>query len=167
VDGVEQRLLAVDDVKQKDGEEERMGGAESEEEKYEVNDVVDNLRVRANLSDAPLECPGVTDNFDWRRVIGVVLQCRITTDSVHWRRFHHGGQFFVVLRQLVAQNVNVVADLFGTGRLFSTDQFLLVIGFAGNVHQLARIHVVQDPFCVLAVATTLHDGQQQLGGVVF
>jgi hypothetical protein len=99
-------------------------------------------------------------------VIGVVLQGRITADSVHWRRFHQGGQFFVVLRQLVAQNVNVLADFFGTGRLFSTDQ-LLVIGFAGNVHQLARIHVVQDPFRVLAVVTTLHDGQQQLGGVVF
>ncbi len=34
-------------------------GAESEEAKDEVNDVVDNLRVRADLSDAPLECPGV------------------------------------------------------------------------------------------------------------
>ena len=31
-------------------------GAESEETKNQVNDVVDNLRVGADLSDAPLEC---------------------------------------------------------------------------------------------------------------
>ena len=31
-------------------------GAESEETKNRVNDVVDNLRVDADLSDAPLEC---------------------------------------------------------------------------------------------------------------
>jgi hypothetical protein len=53
------------------------------------------------------------------------------------------------------------------GLAASSPHQLLVIGFAGNVHQLARIHVVQDPFRVLAVVTTLHDGQQQLGGVVF
>ena len=33
-------------------------------------------------------------------------------------------------------------------------------------HQLLGPHVVQDPLCVLAVMATLHDGQQQLGGVV-
>ena len=31
-------------------------GADSEETKNQVNDVVDNLRVGADLSDAPLEC---------------------------------------------------------------------------------------------------------------
>ncbi len=54
-DDVEQRLLAVNDVKQKDGKEEGMG-VESEETKNQVNDVVDNLRVGADLFDAPLEC---------------------------------------------------------------------------------------------------------------
>ena len=48
-------FLAVNDDKQKDGKEEGMG-AESEETKNQVNDVVDNLRVGADLSDAPLEC---------------------------------------------------------------------------------------------------------------
>lgn len=33
-------------------------------------------------------------------------------------------------------------------------------------HQLLRPHVVQDPLGVLAVVPALHDGQQQLGGVV-
>lgn len=37
-------------------------GAQSEETKDEVKDVVDNLRVGANLSDTPLERTGIAHN---------------------------------------------------------------------------------------------------------
>jgi len=33
-------------------------------------------------------------------------------------------------------------------------------------HQLSRVHVVQDPFSILAVSSAFHNGQQQLGRVV-
>ena len=36
----------------------------------------------------------------------------------------------------------------------------------GLTHQLFWTHVVEDPLCVLAVSATLHDGQQQEGGIV-
>ena len=43
---------------------------------------------------------------------------------------------------------------------------LLMLGSAGHVRQLARVHVVEDPLRVLVVPLTLHHGQQQVGRVV-
>lgn len=64
-----------------------------------------------------------------------------------------------------------MTDFFGAGRLFFravvlvTDS-LLMLGSAGHVRQLARVHVVEDPLRVLVVPLTLHHGQQQFGRVV-
>ena len=86
------------------------------------------------------------------------------------------GDVFVVERQLVAQDVDVVAHRLGTDRLLGIVgvvialllQRVLVVQLAGNLDQLLVVQVVNDLLChVLAVLCAgLHDSQQQLAGVV-
>jgi len=102
-------------------------------------------------------------------VVGIELERLVRFRVTAVGRLLHRRQFFVVLSQLVAQNVNVVSNLFRTDdflQFVAVLNGLLMESLTGDVNQLFGIHVVENPFGIFAVTAAFHDGQQQFGGVV-